>query len=257
MGIEPKGSSPVRDPEPASVLAQDQAVYRRSGPAPSDRGYLGAVRVRPRPALLGAVLCSLWAAVPASAHKFEHPKILRLGVTDGELLLSVSYDVNPGDEARQLRGVFDRDGDGNLSAPEQAQVLDYLERTALLWLRLQVGGRPAELSKKQAQGSHVDAKVSSTDSVGISLLYQVAIPPAAPRLELELSDRDKDAAKVVPLTADLGPSWTVELATQGEWQPRLRSLERVFLTPKEGLRLVLLRHAETRTSTARIAPPGS
>jgi len=203
------------------------------------------------------MLCSLWAAAPASAHKFEHPKILRLGVADAELLLSVSYDVNPGDESRQLRAVFDRDGDGSLSEREQAQLMDYLERTALLWLRLKVGGSAVELSKKQAQGSHVDAKVASADSVGISLLYQAALPPGAARLELELSDRDKDAAKAVPLTADLAPLWAVELATQGEWQPRLRSLERVFLTPKEGLRLVLIRRAQTQTSTTRIAPPGS
>lgn len=210
-----------------------------------------------RPAQLGALVAAVLLSAPAAAHKFEHPKILRLGVAESELVVAVNYDVNPGDEARQLRAVFDRDSDGSLSAHEQAQVMDYLERTALLWLRLKLGGTPLELTRKQAQGSHVDAKVSSADSIGILLLYSAPIPPSTARLELELSDRDKDATKVVPLTADVAPLWQVELATQGEWQPRLRSLERVFLTPSEGLRLVLLRGAQAQTSTTRIAPPGS
>ncbi|MFO0724970.1 MAG: hypothetical protein U1E65_14415 [Myxococcota bacterium] len=198
------------------------------------------------------LLLALWAP-RAWAHKFEHPTVLRLGLRDGELLLSVVYDLNPGDESKQLRGLFDRDGNGSLDESERAKILDYLVRTVELWLKLRLDGAPLRLEKAQIQGTHLDSPPGSTESLGISILYKASIPVRA-ALRLEVEDRDKDAEKVVPLTLDLGPGWTLELASQGEWQPRIRSLERVFLGPSEGLRIELSRAA---LAPAANAPGGS
>lgn len=202
---------------------------------------LRAVTARRLPRLVAlAALLLLGGAATASAHQFAHPKALRLGVREADLLLSVTLDVSPGREALQTRGLFDRDTSGALEEAEVEKLLTYLERTATLWLAVEVGGEEARLERVSIAGNQLDRPADSAETLGVSLLYRIPLPPG-PEVTVRLRDRDRDRAKHVPLVVDLGPAWSVRLASQGEWHPEARQLHRITLTEGRPLELVLRR----------------
>jgi hypothetical protein len=176
----------------------------------------------------------------ADAHQFEHPKTLRMGIKRDRLLVSVAYDVNPGEESKRTRSVFDRDGDGQLDPAEQDRLAHYLEETATLWMRVLVDDRPCKLDKVEMSPNRLNAPRDSTDSLGISILYSAPLPEAD-RVRIEVIDRDKDKAKHVPLIVDLSPDWDVVLATQGELHPAARQLSRIALGQDASVVLLLRR----------------
>ena len=150
-------------------------------------------------------------------------------------MLAVTYDVDPGDPSRMLRGLFDRDGDLRLDSAEQAKLTKYLEDTATLWLKLELGGDPVVLRRKSRETSPLDLPVGSSQTIGISLVYTASV--TGPLGRVRLTDRDKDARIEVPVVVDVGPGLSIQSANQGEWHPRLRQIHRVVLDAKLDLSL--------------------
>lgn len=175
---------------------------------------------------------------PAFAHTYEHPKILRLGIQANRVLLAVTYDVNPGQDALRTRGLFDRDSDGALSAPEQARLLDALEKTCWLWLQVRVGEKKLTWTRRERVGHRLDRAATDDSGLGLALLYEAALPPRGAMI-LTVEDRDRDRAKHVPLQMDLDPAWRLTQAEQGEWFAQARQLSRVTLSADRPLTLHL------------------
>ncbi|MBK6684564.1 MAG: hypothetical protein IPG45_08820 [Deltaproteobacteria bacterium] len=171
----------------------------------------------------------------AEAHVFEHPKILRVGLQPDRLLVSVTYDLNPGRQSLEARGLFDRNQDGTLDPEEQVKLAKFLEDSAMLFLKVKIGGQAVRLERLEASPHQLDRPSGSSESLGISLLYAAPLPPEGGVLELE--DRDRDKQKHVPVVVDLAPTWRVALASQGELSNATHQIQRVMLSAGSPLRL--------------------
>lgn len=190
------------------------------------------------------LLAGLWLASAggaAEAHVFEHPKILRVGLQADRLLVSVTYDLNPGRQSLEARGLFDRNQDGTLDPEEQAKLAKFLEDSAMLFLKVKIGGQAIRLERLEASPHQLDRPSGSSESLGINLLYSAPLP--ADGVELELEDRDRDKQKHVPVVVDLAPTWRVTLASQGELSNATHQIQRVMLAAGAPLRLQVERRA--------------
>lgn len=181
-----------------------------------------------------AIVLLLVPAV-ASAHRFEHPKVIRIGVQPERIVVAFSYDVNPGVEALRTRALFDRDSNGQLDEDERKRLQKYLVDTALLWMRVRVQDRPIDLRTSTVTPNRLDRPADDSTTLGISAL--LTVPRPAGPLEIVVEDRDKDAKKHVPVIVDFGRDEGVALASQGELDPEARQLRGVRLEP--GRTLVL------------------
>ena len=179
-----------------------------------------------------AMLC---IATEGFAHVFEHPKTLRLGIRGQRAYLSVSYDVDPGQDARRTRALFDRDTDGRLDPEERQRLEKGLERRARVWLRTERDGEPLDWTIKERKPHRFDRPTDDATTLGLALLYEAELPKAP--LTLTIHDRERDKAKHVPLIVDLGPKWVVDFASQGELSADGARLSRVRLA--DGRPLVL------------------
>ncbi len=182
----------------------------------------GGVRI-----LCFVVLLAIGSTTAALAHRFAHPKVLRLGVQPARLVIAWSYDVNPGPDALRTRGLFDRDADGRLDAAERQKLQKYLLDTTLLFLRVRIDGAPVDLTGAQVEAHRMDRPADDDSTLGISALVTVPRPPGA--FELVVEDRDKDATKHVPVVVDLAVAEPVALASQGELDPAARRIHGVRL----------------------------
>jgi len=179
----------------------------------------------------------------AIAHNFEHPKIVEIGLHKNELALSIKYDLNPGNEARLVRALFDRNTDGHLDGTEQAKLVRYLERTAMLFIDLQIQSAQAKLIRQSGSAHRVALPVEATQTMGVSVLYIAPLPKVAPGelLTIQIKDRDKDPAKHVPVTLGYSEGWEVAFASQGELHPAPRQIHRIKLD-KHGTFELRVRH---------------
>jgi len=183
----------------------------------------------------------MWLLAPILAllgHQLEHPKLLRVGVQADRLLVSVTYDLAPGQASQQARALFDRDGDGALNLEEQEKLATYLEKTALLWLRIELDDAPLPLMRIERSSSRLDLPVEATQTLGIALLLQAPLPQR-PELRLRIHDRDREADRHVPLSVDLSETWRVRFASEGELSGR--HLGRIGLLPQRAWSAVLRR----------------
>jgi hypothetical protein len=183
------------------------------------------------------------------AHQFTHPKVIRMGVKEDQLLIAVNYDVNPGQDAVQLRSLFDRDADGSMSKEEQDKLTVYLEQMAMLYFELTIDGQKVKPSKISTMPFRIDAPATSSDTLGVALLYSAPLPKND-TIELSIADQTKSRETHVPLVVDLTDGWEVLFANQGEVHPTPFALHRVRLDRERPLSL-RLRRAPT---TVRGAP---
>jgi hypothetical protein len=180
----------------------------------------------------------------AVGHQYEHPKVLRLGVLADRVLFNVSYDVNPGEDARLHRSLFDRDGSGVLDEGEKKKLEQYLIDTALLFFKLSIDGKKIVPERVETKGVRLDAAVGSTEALGVAFVLSAPLP-AGPIFTLELADRDKDRARHVPLVVDLSAGYEVLLSVPGELFPEARQIHRIMLKEGEPLFLKLARQRAT------------
>jgi hypothetical protein len=176
------------------------------------------------------------------AHQFTHPKAIRLGVKEDRLLIAVSYDVNPGQDSQRLRGLFDRDADGTLSAEEQGKLTAYLEQMAMLYFELAIDGQAVKPARISSTPFRIDLPAGATDSLGVSLLYSALLPPGG-SVGVRVADQTKARDTHVPLVVDLTEGWEVAFASQGEVHPTPFSIHRVRLDRGRPLLLDLRRRA--------------
>lgn len=191
-----------------------------------------------------AVHAALALLCLALGHQYQHPKVLRLGVLADRVLINVSYDVSPGEEARMHRTLFDRDGNGTLDEGERQKLEKYLIDTSLLFFKLAIGGEKITPERIETKAIRLDAAVGSTDALGIAFVLSAPIP-AGPMVEVEVTDRDKDRARHVPLVVDLSEGYEVALASPGELFPEARQIHRVMLKEGEPFILKLRRKRAT------------
>lgn len=173
----------------------------------------------------------------AWAHRFEHPKVIRLGLRADRIVLAVTLDVNPGGEALRTRGLFDRDADGRLDDEEQARLAAYLVKTATLWLKVTIDGAPLDLTRAKVTWHRLDQPADDTTTLGIAMLVEAE--RATGPLSIVLEDRDKDREAHVPVVVDLAPQDRVRLASQGEWDSTARRIDGVRLAKDRPLVLQL------------------
>ena len=166
---------------------------------------------------------------------------MQLGVRKGTVVIAVTYDVNPGDESRQLRAMFDRNADGRLDSGEQTKLQKYLERMAMLFFKMRIGDRSATLIRSGTSAHRVGLPADASQTMGVSLLFTAYLPKHddGELLTIGISDRGKDAKKHIPLIVDVGGGWTVALASQGEFHPESRQIQRIRLNKGRSLTLKL------------------
>jgi hypothetical protein len=182
------------------------------------------------------------------AHQFTHPKVIRLGVKEDRLLIAVNYDVNPGQDSMQLRGLFDRDADGSLSSEEQDKLTAYLEQMAMLYFDLRIDGAKVKPERISSVPFRIDAPAASPLSLGVALLYSTPLP-ARGTCDLSVADQTKSRDAHVPVVVDLTEGWEVMFASQGELFRSPFAIHRVRLDRGRPLDLSLVR-------TERSARPG-
>jgi hypothetical protein len=203
--------------------------------------------LRPRSPALLAFLASaalLATSTRAEAHRFEHPRQLRVGITKERIVVSMIYDLDPGERSRTARQLFDRNTDGQVEPDEQKLLEAWMERTALRFFSISLavsGGEaaPLPLETVRREGHRTELPSRASESLGSSLLLSAPLPPEASGWILEIKDQDVDASKHVPLVLDLAPGVSLRYASQGEWHPTARQLHRVALGKEQHLRLEL------------------
>lgn len=187
-----------------------------------------------------AACLALGPGRPVSAHRFEHPRQLRVGLDEGRLVVSMVFDLDPGEPSRTARQLFDRDADGRVDETERALLEAWMERTALRAFRVRAGARAGELARLELEtvrrdGHRTGLPSHATETLGLSLLLAAPLPEAPGELWLELEDEEPDRRKHVPLLLDLAPAWSLRFASQGEWHPAPRQLHRVALSAEHPL----------------------
>lgn len=203
--------------------------------------------MRASPGLAASAL-TLSLAGAALAHRFEHPRQLRVGLDEQRLVVSMVYDLDPGEPSRTARQLFDRNTDGELDEAERALLEAWMERTALRAFQVHAGLREDAMTRLafetvRRDGHRTTLPSQATETLGLSLLLHAPLPADAETLRLELRDEEPDRRKHVPLILDVGPGWALRFASQGEWHPGARQLHRVALSKEHPLVLHLVRGA--------------
>lgn len=158
----------------------------------------------------------------ALAHDLPHPKKDALRLTPEGLSVVVDYEVNPGEAASGLRALFDRDGDGRLSPPEQAQLTEYLARTATLFFKTTSDGAPLSFERRRATAERVDEPANSTALLAVTVELFAPWPGAWPRgwfgfgraRHVVIDDKPKQRGDHVPVTVTVDRV-TLSGASQG------------------------------------------
>lgn len=172
---------------------------------------------------------------PAVAHRFEHPRQLRIGLDADRILVSMVFDLDPGEPSRTARQLFDRNTDGQIDEDERALLERWMERTALRFFEVSATGPDAApkvftFETLRREGHKSDRPSSATETLGLSLLLSAPLPEATSELWLQVKDQEPDQRKHVPLLLDLAPGWALRASSQGEWHPATRQLRRVSLS---------------------------
>lgn len=189
---------------------------------------------------LGAALLS-WTSL-VYGHRFEHPRQIRLGMKRDRVVVSMIYDLNPGEPSRTARQLFDRNTDGVIDEGERALLESWMERTALRFFSVSLS-RPDGASEQigfetlRREGHRTTLPSSATETVGLSLLLSAPLPSGPGPFELRVEDYEADQRTHVPLVLDLEPGLSLDFSSQGEWHPATRQLQRVELSKDRPLRL--------------------
>ena len=179
----------------------------------------------------------------SEAHRLKYPKSLTLELRNKKVLLTMTYTVNPGQEASMLRALYDRDADGRLNGEEQERLTEYLEKMATMFLRVSIDGEIARLVQLDSSMQRADFRATSSKAMGMQLRFSAPLPEVEKGKTFTMSvvDRDKDAKKHVPTVVDVGKNWSVIMADQGEFHPTTRQVLNVKLSEEATLNLEIRR----------------
>ena len=207
--------------------------------------------MRRLPVIGSIVLASLLSTVgqSADAHRNKYPKLLTIELRDTSALVTVSYTISSGKEATLLRALYDRDADGRLSGEEQERLTEYIERTAVMFLRMNINGELTRLVQRESNMQRLDSRADSRNAFRVQMRFAVTIPKIkrGETFSLSVSDRDKDAMLQVPTVVDVGQSWSIVMASQGEYHPTTRQILDVQLADERDLKMVIRRGPRPKT----------
>jgi len=189
-------------------------------------------------ALNGMLLSSV-----SDAHRLKYPKTLSVDFRDKKCLFTLTYNVNPGQDASLLRALFDRNSNGKLEGEEQERLTEYLERTAVMFLRVRINGELARLIQLESSMHRASSNVAASKAMGLQIRFSAEIPTLKEggTLSLSISDRDKDDQKHVPTVVDVGKMWSVILSSQGEFHTAIRQISNIKLKLDQSLELKMRR----------------
>lgn len=150
-------------------------------------------------AYLLAWVAALPIAAGASAHTFDHPKHEHVRLTGDAITVDMEYTIPPGDLARRTRELFDSDGNGTLGDRERESLEAYLRTSALHFLKIELNGKPLELSEASAEIRGAELQTSS--ALELTAIWKLEAPKVAYKSKnvLVLRDRHKDGALQVPI----------------------------------------------------------
>ena len=159
------------------------------------------------------------------------------------MLFTVTYTVNPGQEASMLRALYDRDASGRLDGEEQERLTEFLEKSAVMFLRVKIDGNLARLVQLDSVMQRAAVNVEASKAMGIQLRFSTPLPEKkkGETFTFEVVDRDKDATKHVPTVIDIGKAWSVISSNQGEFHPTTRQVLKVRLAEEANLQMTIRR----------------
>ena len=201
--------------------------------------------MRQRNLLWLAVLAGLLMSTvqTAHAHRNKYPKLLTVELRDASALVTVSYTISSGKEATLLRALYDRDSNGRLDGEEQERLTEYIERTAVMFLRMNINGELTRLVQRESNMQRLDSRADSRNAFRVQMRFALTVPKLkrGETFKLSITDRDKDALRQVPTVIDVGQSWSIVMASQGEYHPTTRQILDVQLAEDRNLELVIRR----------------
>lgn len=159
------------------------------------------------------LLIALLIPVSAAGHEVTHPKQLDLHLDPTGITVLVHFNRAAGSKARDTRGDFDANHDGQLTEVEARALVRRLTTFATHALRVSSMDEPVAGTPPELLGQHgLKAPVNSATSLGITLKirYKIAFS-AQPRI-VTIQDRHPD------------PKWNVMV--------RIHSRE-ITVTPEE------------------------
>lgn len=162
------------------------------------------------------------AAVPAlllsllAGHSLAHPKREVVRIEREKVLVEVSYELAPGDDAGSIRRLFDKNRDGILEPSEVKGATEFLARVATLFLELSIDGVPAKPVREEVRSHGLQGRTDDTSAAAILVRLSLPWPTltAAPRV-LRLADRDRDVSVHVPVHLEPGEGVLVVGAAGG------------------------------------------
>jgi|GEM_PF-2427644 len=189
------------------------------------------------------VLVLLSSSPSAEAHRTRYPKLLTIELRDASILVTVGYTISTGKEATLLRALYDRDADGRLSGEEQERLTAYIERTAVMFLRMNINGELTRLVQRESNMQRLDSRADSRNAFRVQMRFAVTIPKLkrGETFTLSVEDRDKEALRKVPTVVDVGKSWSIVMASQGEYHPTTRQILDVQLDEENRLEMIIRR----------------
>ena len=137
------------------------------------------------------------------AHALEHPKREVLALAPERLVLDVAWELPPGDEASELRRLFDGDRDGTLSAAEADRAAAWVADAATAFLSLAVDGVPVAPAREAVRGHGLRGRTADDSGLLVVVRLAAALPPPSGVRVVRLADRDRDASKHVPVRVEL------------------------------------------------------
>jgi hypothetical protein len=165
------------------------------------------------------VRCSLAVAValaaPALAHELPHPRRDLFRVTPAGLQVELEILVQPGEPARSLRGMFDRDRDGRLQPEERSRCEEYLARTAAQFLAVTADGAKLSFTQSKVRSENLDGPASSTLLAAAVISLEAKWPAGRAPERLEIADRHPDREIHVPAVVIVDTALELRGASQG------------------------------------------
>lgn len=176
--------------------------------------------------VLGSLVLILGSvSSPATAHVGKQAKSIRLRMSSQKLVVEVTWDVNPGDDAKVVRATYDRNQDGRLDEAELGVLRAFLGRNATSGLVLSLGGSEVRPKLLAQTFFGLDLAAGAPEPLGIRASFELEHGGAEIRLEDRSVPPKLDLD--VPVVVDVEPGVIVAFANMGELSVKDRQVRRV------------------------------
>ena len=157
-----------------------------------------------------ALLVALSPFVPSAAvaHRFEHPRHMRVTVARSHIGLRLSFRMDAGGPSLRTRAAFDRDTDGRLTGREQPALQAFLLSKALKGLTIRRDGRLMSFVPSRVTVINGDRDANDGRPLQIIAYFRWPFSTDPKGTEVRLGLRsDATRRKHVPVFVDGGQGW--------------------------------------------------